>query len=101
MLRSKAVFLVILMISLILFSCASDEEKKAAHFEKGLAYFEKGDYKAARLEFKNAIQIDAKYTQAYQKLASIWMAFLNSRLPAWSLKMPSNWTPNIPRLIKS
>jgi len=68
MFRSKSVFLLILIISLTLFSCASDEEKKAAHYEKGLAYFEKGDYKAARLEFKNAIQLDPKYTLAYEKL---------------------------------
>ena len=62
------IMLLILLGFLIFSACASDEEKKNVHFNKGLTYFEKGDYKAARLEFKNAIQIDLKYTQAYEKL---------------------------------
>ena len=66
--RLKVIFSVFLIISVLVSGCSSDEEKKASHFEKGLAYFEKGEYKSARLEFKNAVQIDAKYVNAYQKL---------------------------------
>ena len=39
-------------------ACASDEEKKTAHLEKGKEYFEKGEYKSAEIEFKNAVQVD-------------------------------------------
>ena len=68
MFRFKVIFAVFLIITLALFGCASDEEKKVDHFNKGLAYFEKGEFKNARLEFKNAIQIDPKYVDAYEKL---------------------------------
>jgi hypothetical protein len=51
--RLTTIFLIILIATLTQFSCASDEEKKVAHFNKGLAYFEEGEYKSARLEFKN------------------------------------------------
>jgi Tfp pilus assembly protein PilF len=49
---------VILVASFAIYACSSDEEKKVSHFERGKAYFEKGEYKSAELEFKNAIQID-------------------------------------------
>ena len=52
----------------MLFSCASNEEKKVTYLEKGKAYFEKGEYKSAELEFKNAVQIDPKYIEAYSRL---------------------------------
>ena len=66
--RLKIGFLLILAVAVIIFGCASDEEKKVAHFEKGKAYFEKGDFKAAVIEFKNAIQIDPKYKEVYSHL---------------------------------
>jgi len=71
--RLKLGILLILSVAMILFSCASEEEKKAAHFEKGKAYFEKGDYKAAIIEFKNAIQIDPKYKEVYSHLGEAYL----------------------------
>ena len=62
------IFLLFLITALTMFGCSSDEQKKVAHYEKGLAYFDNGEFKSARLEFKNAIQIDSKYVAAYQKL---------------------------------
>ena len=60
----KFLFISILIESLLVLGCSSDEDKKASHFAKGLAYVEKSEYKSARLEFKNAIQIDPKYVNA-------------------------------------
>jgi Tfp pilus assembly protein PilF len=57
MYRFKYLLLLSLIAGLIIAGCASDEEKKAIHFEKGKSYFEKGDFKSARLEFINAIQM--------------------------------------------
>ena len=71
--RLKIAFLLTLTVAMILFSCASDEEKKLAHFEKGKAYFEKGDYKAAIIEFKNATQIDPKYKEVYSHLGEAYI----------------------------
>ena len=71
--RMKTGFLSILTVAMILYGCASDEEKKLAHFEKGKAYFEKGDYKAAIIEFKNATQIDPKYKEVYSHLGQAYL----------------------------
>jgi len=51
---------IVLMLTMV-WGCSSDEEKKLAHFEKGNAYFEKGGYKSAELDFKNAVQIDPEF----------------------------------------
>ena len=69
MVRFKTIFLLLLSISLVIYACASDEEKKLSHLEKGKEYFEKGEYKSAKIEFKNAIQMDPKFTEAYNHLA--------------------------------
>ena len=62
-------FIVFIIVTFALSACSSDEEKKLSHLQKGNTYFEKGEYKSAQLEFKNALQIDAKYADAYEKLA--------------------------------
>ena len=59
----------ILCITIIFCSgCTSDEDKKIKHFNKGKAYFENKEYKSARLEFKNAIQIDPEFADAHHLL---------------------------------
>jgi len=72
MIRIKIVSIFILSIAFLILGCASDEEKKQAHFAKGNAYFEEGEFKSARLEFKNAIQIDPKYKEDIRKLMRSW-----------------------------
>ena len=59
----------LMLFILILAGCASEAEKKQSHFKKGQAYFENGQYKEARLEFKNAIRIDPRYLEANIQLA--------------------------------
>ena len=41
------------------------QKKKDEVFHKGKALYEKGDYVRARLEFKNAVQIDSKFAEGY------------------------------------
>ena len=53
---------------LALTGCSSDEEKLAGYLEKGNAYFEKGEYSSAEIEFKNAAKIDPKNVNAHIKL---------------------------------
>ena len=50
--------LFIIVFSVILPGCSTDEEKKQKHFEKGTAYFNNNEFKNAEIEFKNAVQID-------------------------------------------
>jgi len=47
----------------------SSESKTATHRERGLAYFEKGQYQEALLEFKNMVQVDPKNADGHYRLA--------------------------------
>ena len=71
--------LVAVLMFTIVWGCSSDEEKKLAHVEKGNAYFEKGEYKSAELEFKNAVQIDPEYVAAHVKLGETYLKLGNSQ----------------------
>ena len=63
-------FCALLLLAILIFNgCASDEEKKLSHLKKGQAYFEKGEYKAALLEYKNAVKIDPRYVTANLEMA--------------------------------
>ena len=67
--RSKWMVVIILMTVLALGGCSSKEEKLQSHLTKGKEYFDKGEFKSAKIELKNAIQIDPKFTKAYALLA--------------------------------
>ena len=66
--RAHMVFIAFLMAAVALSACSSDEQKKQSHFAKGKEYFDKGEYKSARIEFKNAIQIDSRFARAHLML---------------------------------
>ena len=60
--------ILLLILLLIICACSSQEEKKQQFFSKGEAAYEAGDYVNARLAFKNVIQIDPKFADAYYML---------------------------------
>ena len=57
-----------LLILALAVGCSGPEEKKLKFFNKGKELYEKGQYTEAKLEFKNALQIDPKYAEAYYLL---------------------------------
>ena len=61
----------IAFLSASMVSCGSQEEKKMKFLEKGKTLYEQGDYVKARLEFKNALQIDPKFADGYD-----WMGMI-------------------------
>jgi Tfp pilus assembly protein PilF len=71
MMGSGVRFVGLVVLVTLLLACSSPEEKKASFFAKGSALYEAGDYVKARLEFKNAIQIDPKFAEAYHALALV------------------------------
>ena len=58
-----------LSLVILLLSCGGPEQKRDNFMSKGMINFEKGDYVAARLDFKNSLQIDPKFGQGYLMLA--------------------------------
>lgn len=53
------------MVALILSGCGGAESRKAKYLEKGKSYLEGQNYDKAVVEFKNVLQIDPKYAEAY------------------------------------
>jgi len=59
-----------LVLAALIVGCARDPEaRKQAYFESGTKYHEKGDYRAAIIEFRNAVNIDPLFGPARAKLA--------------------------------
>lgn len=51
----------------------SPEAKKAKHRERGLAYYDKGQYQEALIELKNVVQIDPKDGDGHYRLALTYL----------------------------
>jgi len=68
MIKKIALTFLTAFIAIMMLACESPEEKKMNAFNRGEAFYEKGKYAEAKLEFKNAIQVDPEFTEAYYKL---------------------------------
>ncbi len=71
--RLKTIFFLCLLMIIAGYGCTSDTKKKEAHFEKGKAYYEKGEHKSAKIELLNAVKIDPKYFDALEILAGTYL----------------------------
>ncbi len=67
------IVVLLMVLAVFLAGCSSNEEKKASHLEKGKTYFEKGEYKSAELQFRNAILIDPEFVYAYERLGETYL----------------------------
>jgi tetratricopeptide (TPR) repeat protein len=57
----------------LLAGCSRDPRVlKRRYFSKGTAYFAKGQYAEAAIEYQNAIQVDPKFSQAHYRLAQCY-----------------------------
>jgi cellulose synthase operon protein C len=65
-------------LSLLLVSCAGNPEKaKLEYLKKGDAYMTQKKYSSAVIEYRNALKVDPRYTDAYFQLAKADMAQAN------------------------
>jgi tetratricopeptide (TPR) repeat protein len=70
--RSIRLVAVILAVLVGLASCSRDPEVVKKHYlESGNKYFDKGRYKEASIQYRNALKRDPKYGAAYYKLALV------------------------------
>lgn len=63
----------IVFMLLIMSACSGPDEKKAKYYGRGKSFFDKGDYVKARLELKNAVQIDPAFDKALYLLGMVEM----------------------------
>lgn len=62
-----------------LWACTTMEEKRERFMSQGKAAFEKGDFIAARLHFKNALQLDPKLAEGHLWLGKTELRLNNPR----------------------
>src|SRR6476659_9661957 len=68
--RSKSLTAILLAILLGLAACSRDPQVvKKRYYESGNKYFEKGRYKEASIQYRNALKRDPRYGPAHYKLA--------------------------------
>ncbi|MGB9242997.1 MAG: hypothetical protein WCC03_06560, partial [Candidatus Acidiferrales bacterium] len=66
----RSLWISFLIAAFALASCSLNPEvKKKKFLDKGIAYFDKGQYREADLEFENEIKIDPKFADAHYRLA--------------------------------
>ena len=71
--RPLRICLIISLLAILVSSCGGPEQRKLKYLDKGKAFFESGDYVKARLELKNALQIDPNFHDAYHILGLVAM----------------------------
>src|SRR5579872_1292864 len=82
MLRARILRLVLPLglIAVLFVGCSRDPNvRKQKYFESGQHYLDKGQYREAAIQYKNAVQIDSTYGNAHYGLAQ---AFL--KLQQWN-----------------
>ncbi len=73
----------LLFTSLMAACSTSQEEKKTAHYLKGMEYVNAGEHRFAAVEFRNAVEIDPKFAEARYQLG---LAYMKSERPGEALR---------------
>src|SRR5579864_3487357 len=95
LIRCKAILSLATVTALFLTSCAGNPEKaKLSYLEKGKAYMKESAYSSAAIEFRNALKIDPKYTEAYFQLAQADLGQRDGRGAVTELQKAIEIDPN-------
>lgn len=76
---SRSWVVLVLLAAFMLAACGTPDDKKTAFFLKGNSLFDAGDFVKARLEFKNAVQIDPEFAKGYYMLGKTELKLKNGK----------------------
>ena len=77
------VFALLVLSTGLMFGCSSHSgEKKEVHYQRGISHMETGEYPAAIIEFRNAVQIDPRFAEARYQLG---LAYIHTQQPGRAL----------------
>ena len=62
------------VVAFVLVACDDPKDRLDSHMKKGIEFFEAENYDSARIELKNALQIDATFGEAYFYLGRVYDA---------------------------
>ena len=93
-LLSLGIVLSVLMV--VLAACSGPEEKRLKHFNKGKAFYEKGDLVKAELEFRKSIQIDRRFADAHYMLGMAELRMGNLEIARAAFADALNLNPKMP-----
>ncbi|MBO0910568.1 MAG: tetratricopeptide repeat protein [Acidobacteria bacterium] len=66
--------LIVGVSAMVLAACSRDPNvRKQKYFESGQKYFAEGNYRAAAIQFANAIQVDTRFAAAHYELARTYL----------------------------
>src|SRR5512140_1132813 len=85
----------LLLACFLLVACGGPEAKKAKFLKRGKEYYAKKDFVRAGLEFKNAVQIDPKFAEAYHQLGLSQLARADVRGAYGSLMKATELDPKL------
>jgi tetratricopeptide (TPR) repeat protein len=69
--KSLPFFSGIILCIILILSCSNPQDKKMKFFNKGKHLYHQGNYIKAALEFKNAVQIDPQFSEAFYMLGMV------------------------------
>lgn len=69
----QVVACVVMALSSLSCNGVTPEAKKAGHRERAIAYFEKGQYQEATIEYRNVAQLDPRDAEAHYRLAICYL----------------------------
>jgi Tfp pilus assembly protein PilF len=74
--------------------CTDPSVKKQQYLESGISYFDQANYPAAIIEFRNAIQIDARFGDARKRLGEAYLRVGDARGALDQFVRASDLLPN-------
>lgn len=86
-------FILILGVNLIA-SCSTPDKDKVEYYQSALEYVQKNEPKAAILQLRNALQIDAKYGKAHYQLGLLYLEGKQPRKAFQSLLRAADLEPD-------